>query len=250
VFSLKAKKALITGGTRGIGLAVAARYLEAGAEVMVCGRGHRPGIDRIDVHFAVCDQAEERQVMKVLQTAMARYGNLDVLVINAGVSGAENSLGSIDCSKVEEMWRTNSLGVLHFLKHGPKYMNDGGSIIVTTSAAADYVFPDYAAYGVSKSGIGSLVRHAAMELGRRGIRVNSVSPGTILTDIQQDDDPEAIICQVATCLGRLGSTDDVVGAYHYLAAQESSYVTGTNLVVDGGWLGGLTNAAAEKLTAP
>jgi NAD(P)-dependent dehydrogenase (short-subunit alcohol dehydrogenase family) len=247
VFSLTNKKILVTGGSSGIGLAVARQYYRAGAEVAICARHRRAGLGELDAHFMSCDQGDENQVKTILQNFSEKFGELDVLVINAGVIDEGMSLESLDLGELEAMWRINSLGVANFLKHGPTVMRDGGSIIITATPAAEMTFPGYIAYGVSKSSIPALVKYAAMELGPRLIRVNSVSPGTIVTDMQPDDDAEARISQITTCLGRLGTVDDLIGIYHFLAADESSFVTAANIAVDGGWLGGLTSAAFEKL---
>ena len=143
--------------------------------------------------------------------------------------------------------KTNTRGVFLCLNRAPAIMADGGSVIITSTGAADFVFPGYATYGASKSALAILARHAAAQLGARGIRVNCLSPGTIVTPIQPEDDPEAIICKMHTCLGRTGTTNDVVGAYHFLASDESRFVTAAELVVDGGWVGGLTERSADAL---
>jgi gluconate 5-dehydrogenase len=92
-----------------------------------------------------------------------------------------------------------------------------------------------------------MARHAASQLGSRGIRVNCVSPGTIITAIQPADDAEARICARHTCLGRTGTPEDLLGAFHFLASEQSRYVTATELVVDGGWAGGITAASAAAI---
>jgi NAD(P)-dependent dehydrogenase (short-subunit alcohol dehydrogenase family) len=120
-------------------------------------------------------------------------------------------------------------------------------VIITATAALHWAFPDYLGYTMSKAPLRSMCVHAAMKLGARGIRVNTVSPGTILTGMQPDDDPEATICRIVTCLGRVGTPEDVAGAYLFLAGDDSRYVTGTDLRVDGGWLDGITYREAERL---
>lgn len=247
MFSLANKKALVTGGTKGIGLAVARQFHRSGAEVAICARTVQPGLGDLDVNFMACDQSDEIQVRALVQDFTDTYGALDILVINAGVVDGGTSLDTLDPVELEAMWKINSLGVAIFLKHGAAIMNDGGSIIITATPASNLPFPGYIAYGTSKSSIPALVKYAAMELGPRSIRVNSVSPGTIITGMQSDDDAEARISKITTCLGRTGTVDDVVGVYQFLAADESSFITATDISVDGGWLGGLTNKAFTKL---
>jgi NAD(P)-dependent dehydrogenase (short-subunit alcohol dehydrogenase family) len=129
----------------------------------------------------------------------------------------------------------------------PPHLRDGASVIITGSAATSWAFPGYMGYSLSKAPLADMARHAAMKLGSRGIRVNTVSPGTVLTSMQPADDPEARIARVATCLGRPALPDEVAGVYLFLASGDSSYVTGTDIRVDGGWLDGLTEAHAETL---
>lgn len=248
MFSIEGKRMFVSGGTAGIGLAVATSFADAGARVLVGGRKPRDGLGALAAAFVRCDQSVEADVLAALQHTVADGQPIDVLLVNAGVSDAGGPLSSMDCAAMQDMWQINTGGVAHFLKHAGSFMADGGSVIVTSTPAAELVFPGYAAYAASKAAIGILVRHAAMELGPRGIRVNAISPGSILTDMQPADDAEARICKLATCLQRLGTPQDLLGAFHFLASDASRYVTATELRVDGGWLGGLNASAAERLT--
>ena len=173
---------------------------------------------------------------------------LDIVVLNAGVADLDDgSMEAMDADGLRRMMEINTMGVFHGLAQAGPHMRDGGSVIVTATAALDWAFPDYMAYTASKAPLRTMAVHAAMKLGSRGIRVNTVSPGTILTEMQPDDDPEARITPFATCLGRVGTPDDVTGAYLFLAGDDSAYVTGTDIRVDGGWLEGLTYASVERL---
>ncbi len=125
-------------------------------------------------------------------------------------------------------------------------MTDGGSIINTASAAAFTAFPTYAIYSSTKSGIVSLTQSAAIELGIRGIRVNAVCPGTVITPLQPDDDPESVLVKTAAALGRYATTDDVIGTYHFLAAEASRYITGQAIRVDGGLSAGMSVGMLDK----
>jgi 3-oxoacyl-[acyl-carrier protein] reductase len=147
------------------------------------------------------------------------------------------------------MLDVNTMGVFHGLREATGRMRDGGSVVITATAALWWAFPDYMSYTASKAALLTMCTHAAMKLGPRGIRVNTVSPGTIITGMQPPDDPEARINPLVTCLGRVGRPEDVAGAYVFLASDDSRYVTGTDLRVDGGWIGGLTYAEADKLLA-
>jgi NAD(P)-dependent dehydrogenase (short-subunit alcohol dehydrogenase family) len=246
--SLAGKAALVTGGTSGIGLAVVRRFAASGAAVVAVARKARPEVADAGARLLECDVSDESQMAAAFERATELVGALDVVVLNAGISALDH--GALEGMSVHDVWEmlsVNTMGVFHGLKHAPWAMNDGGSIILTSTATLQWAFPDYMAYSASKAALPTMCKHAAMKLGRRGIRVNTVSPGTILTGMQPADDDEARICAIATCLGRVGRPEDVAGAYHFLASDDSRYITGTDLRVDGGWIEGLTYAEAEEV---
>jgi NAD(P)-dependent dehydrogenase (short-subunit alcohol dehydrogenase family) len=246
--ALSGRAAVVTGGTSGIGLAVVRRFREAGASVVALARRGRPEVEATGAAMVECDVADESAVAAAFATAADLVGPLDVVVLNAGISELDGGgTDEMDTAAVRRMLEVNTMGVFHGLREAPAHMRDGGSIVITSTAALWWPFPDYMAYTASKAPLSAMCVHAAMKLGPRGIRVNTVSPGTIVTEMQPADDPEARINPFATCLGRVGVPDDVVGAYHFLASDDSRYVTATDLRVDGGWLGGLTYAQAEAL---
>ena len=248
--TLAGKTALVTGGTSGIGLAVVRRFVAAGAHVAALARHARSEVEESGAVMLPCDVADAEDVRQAFERASSSMGQPDVVVLNAGVSELDGgSLESMDAAELQRMLAVNTMGVFHGLAQAGSHMREGGSVIVTSTAALRWAFPDYMAYTMSKAPLKTMVVHAAMKLGPRGIRVNSVSPGTILTEMQPDDDPEARITPLATCLGRVGTPDDVTGAYLFLAGDDSRYVTGTDIRVDGGWLEGLTYTAAERLLA-
>ena len=250
---LEGRSALVTGGTSGIGLAVVRRFVHAGAQVVALARRERPEAEAAGARMVVCDVADEAQVREAFDRAVDAVGSLDIVVLNAGISeldgdGLEgDGLGGIGAEKIQRMLAVNTMGVFFGLAQAPSRMRDDGSIILTATAASYWAFPGYMGYTMSKAPLRSMCIHAAMKLGRRGIRVNTVSPGTIVTEMQPDDDAEALICPVATCLGRVGVPEDVTGAYLFLAGDDSRYMTGADLRVDGGWLEGLTYAEADRL---
>jgi NAD(P)-dependent dehydrogenase (short-subunit alcohol dehydrogenase family) len=239
---------LIIGGTSGIGLAVGRRFAADGASVVVTGRSRREGVDASACHFIACDVTDESSVSRATQQAVEYLQGLDIALVNAGISlDDEAAVSELPTADFDAQVQTNLRGAYLGLKYVARHINDGGSIILTTSGAADFLFPGYMGYGASKAGLPVLARHAAGQLGKRGIRVNCVSPGTIITAMQPEDDPEARICARHTCLGRTGTTDDVIGAYHFLASDASCYVTATELVVDGGWAGGVTEDSVKAI---
>lgn len=248
---LTGRTALVTGGSSGIGLAVASRFVTEGAEVAVLARRYRPEVEDVGARFVAADISDPDQMLAGLATAADAAGRpLDVLVLNAGIASLDaGSLDHTDLDDVAELVRVNTMGVLHGLTAAPAYLHDGASIIITASAATSWAFPGYMGYSVSKAPLYEMSRHAAMKLGGRGIRVNTVSPGTVLTPMQPPDDPEARIATVATCLGRAAFPDEIAGVYVFLASDDSAYVTGTDIRADGGWLDGLTEAHAAAVLA-
>ena len=247
---LQGRTALVSGGSSGIGLAVASRFVDEAADVTALARHYRPEVDDVGARFLAADTSDPEQMRAALRSTAERVGPLDVLVLNAGIASLDaGALEDTDLADVEELVRVNTMGVLHGLAAMPPYLRDGASVIITASAATSWAFPGYMGYSLSKAPLYEMARHAAMKLGARGIRVNTVSPGTVLTPMQPPDDPEARIARVATCLGRAALPDDVAGVYVFLASDDSAYVTGTDIRADGGWLDGLTEAHARALLA-
>lgn len=246
--SLDGRRALVTGGTSGIGFAVVRRFAAEGAKVAALARTHRPDVEAAGAQMVVCDVTDEDQVAEGFATAQELLGGpLDALVLNAGVSDLDgDNLAATTTATFRAQLETNTLGVFHGLRQADR-LRDGGSIAITSTAALRWPFPDYMTYSASKAPLEALCHHAAMKLGPRGIRVNTVSPGTIITAMQPDDDPEARIAPLATCLGRVGTPEDVAGVFVFLASDDSRYVTATDIRVDGGWVGGLTYAEAKRL---
>jgi NAD(P)-dependent dehydrogenase (short-subunit alcohol dehydrogenase family) len=245
---LKDRIALVTGGSSGIGLAVVSRFVSEGAVVTALARHYRPEVDDVGARFVAADTSDSEQMRAALQSTVEREGPLDVLVLNAGIASLDAAtLEMTDLGDVARLVRVNTMGVLHGLAAMPPYLRDGASVIITASASTSWAFPGYMGYSLSKAPLYEMSRHAAMKLGDRDIRVNTVSPGTVLTPMQPADDPEARIARVATCLGRAAFPDEVAGVYVFLASDDSAYVTATDIRVDGGWLDGMTEAHARIL---
>jgi NAD(P)-dependent dehydrogenase (short-subunit alcohol dehydrogenase family) len=240
-FGLDGKAAFVAGGTAGIGLAVARALREAGAAVMVGGRRPDGGevAERVGCSFTVLDVADEGSYRAALNAARESLGRLDALVLNAGIGQPPSGIAGLESDAARAVVDTNLLGVFWGLKHGPEHMNDGGSIAITSSISAGMGTPFEALYGATKAGATSLARSAAVDLGPRGIRVNAVQPGPTETDMNPM--PEKLL-EIMAPLGRKGRVEDLAGLYVFLASDESRYLTGQAISVDGGVTVGISQA--------
>jgi NAD(P)-dependent dehydrogenase (short-subunit alcohol dehydrogenase family) len=247
MFSLEGKHAFITGAAGGIGRAVAERFIQAGAIVVITDIVDSQAVaTEIGAQFVQADVGSEDSVASALKQAMERLGRLDIVVNNAGIGDVGSTLEETPQSLVERITRINQWGVFFGLKHAPGVMNDGGSIINTASLAAIVKMAGSGAYSATKAAVVSMTKMAALELGHRGIRVNAVCPGYIDTALGSGDEGK-MISEQFTALGRVGTPEDLSGVFHFLAAEESAYMTGQALVVDGGWSCGPTPQVLETI---
>ena len=232
---LAGRRALVTGGTAGIGLAVAPAMTAAGAAVTIAGR--RPGQGHLRLDVTDPDSFE---------AALAACAPLDVLVLNAGIGQPPGPLRRIDAEAARAVVETNLLGVFWGLKHAPPHLADGASVIITSSISAIAGTPFEGLYGATKAAASALARSAAIDLGHRGIRVNAVQPGPTWTELNPM--PEALIATL-TPLGRKAQVEDLVGTYVFLASDASRHLTGQAITVDGGLTAGTSRALLGALAA-
>ncbi len=249
MFSVAGKTIFITGAASGIGLALTRHFIDQGARVLAADINSSPALDKLNIPFIAVDVSCEKQVEAAFDVARKKTAGLDVIINNAGVAIEEGPIKDADPAVLEKVFSVNVKGVYLGIKHGQRVLNNGGSIINTASAAAYITMPEYSAYGLSKVSVLSLTRNAALQLGDRGIRVNAVCPGTITTPMEPAGSQESRLTRHTTALGRPGRTDDLLGVYHFLASDDSAYISGTDIRVDGGWIAGLTCSGLEKLLA-
>ncbi len=243
-FSLDGKRALITGGASGIGLEIARRFGQAGAEVVIADLSDGTAVaDELGGDYVKLDVSDSQAVRDVLDR-VAEKGKIDILVNNAGINGVDGvSIEDSDEALTRKLFEVNTFGVYHGLKHGPARMNDGGCILNTISLAASYVFPDSGPYSASKAALVSYTEMAAMELAERRIRVNGVAPSFIRTPLAMNDiELFERIGKYATASLRIAEPEEVAAVYHFLASDDAGYVNGQVINVDGGMGNGMTRA--------
>ncbi len=231
---LRNKVALITGGTTGIGLATAKRFAAEGAEVIVTGRNpetleaaRRELGDSVKV--VESDASNEQKVARLFETVGRRHGRLDVLFLNAGMAKIA-PLAEASVADFDEMWNLNVRGLWLALKHAMPILSNGAAVIINTSVGNQKGFEAASAYGATKGALRSIMRIAARELAGRNVRVNAISPGPI----EESLDPFLRDAISHVPLGRMGSPDEVASVATFLASRDSSFITGTELAVDGG----------------
>jgi NAD(P)-dependent dehydrogenase (short-subunit alcohol dehydrogenase family) len=236
LFSLEGKVALITGGTAGIGLAIAEGFVEAGCDTVVCGRTeNKAKADKVGATYMPLDVTDEDSFAAIISDIKELYGNLDILVLNAGVAG-EYRLEDSTNEQYQQEFDVNVMGVLNGLRHGAKSLNKGGSIIITSSVSSFLSMENASIYSASKAAVTSLMRSAAIELASKNIRVNSVSPGPIKTKMALPD----VFAEKLTLRKSLGKPKDLIGAYLLLASDAGKNINGADIVVDGGMTAGYT----------
>ena len=249
---LRGKRVLISGGSSGIGLATAERFLEEGSRVFVCGvdadevaaavAGLAPGGE---ISGLACDVSAEADVARLMAAATRALGGVDVLVNNAGIARRDAFL-AIAPANWDRVLEVNLRGMFLVAQAVSRHLverGDGGVIINMSSTNGIAGEEDYAHYNASKGGVLLLTKTMAVELGSRGIRVNALCPGYIHTALNEaiaagigGDEFEAAYVHDRIPLGRAGRAEDVAAAYAFLASDDAAFIHGSALVIDGGQL--------------
>jgi NAD(P)-dependent dehydrogenase (short-subunit alcohol dehydrogenase family) len=249
---LQDKVALITGGESGIGLASATLFAREGANVVLVGIDEaklKAAVEEIGPDHAVsavADVTDSDAVAAAVATGVERFGRLDVVLSNAGISGAVSKIVDYPEDVFARTLAVHIGGAFHVLKHTLPRMNDGGSVIITSSVVGLVGFGDLSAYVAAKHGQIGLMRSAAKEVADRGIRVNTLHPGPTSTSFQDDIEMRATGKSQAEAavdfdglipLGRHTTIDEIARAALYLASDAAAMVTSSTFAIDGGMSG-------------
>lgn len=247
---LKGKRALITGGNRGIGRMIAERMAAEGARVFVVDQDVSSFSDGDEIRATQTDVTDPGAMARAVEAA-SEGERLDICVANAGVFTEYNGFVDAAVEEWDRLLRVNLLGVMVTLQASVRRMiadGGGGRLLVTSSAAGVRGEAGWPAYCASKAGVVKVVESLAIELGPKGITVNAVAPGEVDTPMHQrvaeerggelgrGDQPQAGLLKPGVPLGRLGVPADIAATFAFLASDEASYITGQTLAVDGGAL--------------
>lgn len=238
---LENKVAIVTGAASGIGLAIANLFVAEGAKVIYADLNDSGlKLDPARALFIKCDVSQAAEVNALVKAAVEKFGRLDIMINNAGIG----SLGGV-LETTDEVWNktigVNLSGVFYGTRAAGQAMKAAGvkgSIVNMSSILGTVGFPGALSYSASKGGVVQLTHAAALDLAPQGIRVNAIAPGFIATNMTKDilGNPDFQKMVAAnTPLGYVGEPNDIAQAALYLASDDSKYVTGTVLHVDGGW---------------
>jgi 3-oxoacyl-[acyl-carrier protein] reductase len=238
MFSLKGKVALVTGGSRGIGAAIALKLAQLGADVALTYGQSKEKAEAIASRITQsggkalvlrADAAKPETMAAMIQSVMDHFGKLDILVNNAGVFEAAGPIGEIDTDQFEHQLSVNVRSVFTATQAAVHHLPGGGRIVNVSSCLGERaIFPEASAYNATKFAVAGLTRSWAHDLALNGITVNAVLPGPIATDMMSPG-----VDQLPP-MKRAGTPEEVAAAVAFLASDEASYITGATLAVDGG----------------
>ncbi len=252
---LKNKTAIITGGGTGIGKASAVLFAKEGANVVICGRRKQKlkevenavtkelGLKEKDperVLTVSCDVSKQDDVNKLINKSIKQFKKIDILLNNAGVFGGSSAVHKHTLSDWEKVINTNLKGMFLLAKKViPRMISKGGGSIINVASILGMVaIPEASAYNASKGGVIMFTRSIAVEYGRHNIRANSICPGVVKTPMTQgllaDKKTSSALLNLYP-MGRFGKPEDIAYGCLYFASDESSWVTGTTLTIDGGY---------------
>jgi NAD(P)-dependent dehydrogenase (short-subunit alcohol dehydrogenase family) len=244
------KTIVVTGANSGIGASIANHFFASGHRVISLDLSSASTTRDSGIRSIICDVTDETSTTLAMNQLRNDFGLIDVLIINAGIVPTWQSTEKIDIADFDRVLRVNLLGSVITLKAAVNHLRSpGASVVMTGSINSWKGDPNIASYVASKHGVAGLVKSSAMDLGKRGIRVNAVAPGAVLTDAlhqrvlnRHDNDEKkadlylAHLAATTTALGRIATIADVVNTVEFLASDKSDAITGQLIHVDGGVL--------------
>jgi len=238
---LDGKVAVVTGGSSGMALASAQLFVEEGAHVFITGRRQKALDEAVhligrNVTGVQGDAADLDDLDRLFDTVKREKGKIDVLFASAGVGGEASKIGEITEKNFDAVFGLNTRGTLFTVQKALPLFNDGGSIFMTGSVASVKGWPDFSVYSASKAALRSFARTWLNELKDRQIRVNVLSPGQVATPIQEELFDAETMRQFESLIprGKMGRPEEIATVALFLASDDSSYVNGVELSVDGG----------------
>ncbi len=250
--TLAGKVALVTGGSRGIGRGIAARLAADGAAVAFSYIANEAGARETqealtalgaDAEAVRADSGDVEQIARLANRVAERFGKIDILVSNAGVE----YFGAIQDTRPEDFDRVfgvNTRGQFFLVQQALPFMPSGGRIVCSSSVSVGTPFARHAVYAASKGAVEAMVRNLALDLGPRGITINAVAPGPVMTDMAKETTAEYLrdypgwaledVIRAKVAAGRLGTPGDIAHVIAYLVSDQASWITGQTIHVDGG----------------
>jgi NAD(P)-dependent dehydrogenase (short-subunit alcohol dehydrogenase family) len=237
------KVAVITGGNSGMGYGTAKLLKELGATVIITGR-RKEAIEQaakeLGVHAVLSDQGKLEDIDSLVNTVTENYGKVDILFINAGISGT-STIELETPEHFDNMINVNFRGVFFTLNKFIPHLNDGASVVILSSVLASTVSSGLSVYSASKAAVNSIMKTAAIELAPRKIRVNAISPGAIDTELfsKMGMDEKTLAGMTdylisLTPIGRIGKPEEIGQLVAFLSSDEASFITGADHIIDGG----------------
>jgi NAD(P)-dependent dehydrogenase (short-subunit alcohol dehydrogenase family) len=241
--NLNNKIAVVTGGNSGIGLATAKELVAQQATVIITGR-RKDALEKVAKEIGavpfVADQSNVQDIIVLKQAIEQQFGAVDILFINAGITGTASLIENADEDNFDTVMNINFKGAYFTLSKFIPILNDGASVVFLSSNTASMRSPQHSVYQSSKAALNSIAKTAAVELASRKIRVNTISPGptrtNVLNNAYGEDNANAIWENLASVvpLNKVGVPEDVAKMVIYLSSENSSYITGADFLIDGG----------------
>ncbi|HKG05495.1 MAG TPA: SDR family oxidoreductase [Pedobacter sp.] len=241
--TLENKVILVTGGTSGIGLATAKYLAESGAKVIITGRNQSAldkAADETGAAGIVSDQGNLEDIVKLAEIVKSKYGTVDGLFLNAGLANF-SPLASASEAHFDSIMDLNVKGAFFTIQNFLPFLNDGGAIVFNASINANIGMPNSSVYAASKGAILSINKVLATELAPRKIRVNAISPGPVTTPLygklglsEEEVAGFGTVLAEKILLKRFGQSEEIAKAVKFLISDDSAFITGTELVIDGG----------------